>query len=269
MVEPKNKLGVDFRQRVLTAFIIGPTVLLLVILGRPFFDIGIAVVGALGGYELQRMFRPDSRAGLIITILTILTCIVAPHLSWIALAVFLVVGLVETFLMAGAAPKLHFFLRYYVLLAIGAVYIGLPLGLLTSLRASLDGLVWTTMLLLNNFATDAFALIGGRVAGRHKLAPKISPGKTWEGAAIGLGVGFLAGMVIALLGGVPLPLALVANATIAFTVEVGDLFESWAKRRLAVKDSGQLLPGHGGVLDRIDGTLLATPCLWLILLIFG
>ncbi len=268
MVEQKHKLGADFGQRFLTALVIGPGVVLLVLIGRPVFDIGIAVIGALAGYELQRMFRPHHQPSLIITILTILACITG---SWsvilLAAALFLIAGAVEV--IVGSEPKLPFFGRYYVLLLVGTLYIGLPLGLLTQLRAGHDGLLLTLMLLLNNFGTDAFALIGGRVAGRHKLAPTISPGKTFEGAAIGLTVGFLIGLAIALVGGVALPLALIANAVIAVSVEVGDLIESWTKRRLAVKDSGHLLPGHGGVLDRIDGTLLAVPCLVLILMIFG
>jgi phosphatidate cytidylyltransferase len=204
--------------------------------------------------------------------LTILACIAAlithqPAGIGLVIGLFLLVGVAET--AQATSHKLHFFLHNTLLLLIAALYVGVPLGLLSLIRVQTDGLLWIMMLLLNNWATDAFALIGGRIIGRQKLAPTISPAKTVEGAAIGWLAGFVVGMTIALIGGVPLELALIANVGIPVMVEVGDLIESWAKRRLALKDSGQLLPGHGGILDRIDGTLLATLYLSLILAILG
>ena len=111
---------------------------------------------------------------------------------------------------------------------------------------------------------DSAAYFAGRRFGRRKLAPRISPGKTWEGvagAAVGVGVYYVLVWVAwapaFLAGHRLLDLALVAGI-VALSVE-GDLFESWMKRRAGVKDSGSLLPGHGGVLDRIDGVVAALP----------
>jgi phosphatidate cytidylyltransferase len=120
---------------------------------------------------------------------------------------------------------------------------------------ALLGVVWIA---------DTAAYFAGRQFGRHKLAPAISPGKTWEGA---FGAGIAVGVYYWLLWWVIAPVSLAAvpaldgvlvAAMLVLSVE-GDLFESWMKRRAGVKDSGTVLPGHGGVLDRIDGVIAALP----------
>lgn len=119
---------------------------------------------------------------------------------------------------------------------------------------------------------DSAAYFAGRAFGRHKLAPRISPGKTWEGA---LGAGLAITLYALLLAQfwpvdrqAPTPAVLIGALWLLFVLSVlGDLFESWIKRQAGVKDSGRLLPGHGGVLDRIDSLTAVLPCaalLWLI-----
>ncbi|MFA5242772.1 MAG: phosphatidate cytidylyltransferase [Sulfuricella sp.] len=108
---------------------------------------------------------------------------------------------------------------------------------------------------------DIGAYFAGRAFGRHKLAPAISPGKTWEGVAGGLlGVTLYGALWMALEGslGVPFPGFVLLLAMAVLSVE-GDLFESWLKRQAGIKDSGHILPGHGGVLDRIDAMTAALP----------
>jgi phosphatidate cytidylyltransferase len=107
---------------------------------------------------------------------------------------------------------------------------------------------------------DTGAYFVGRAAGRHRLAPSISPGKTWEGAAGGL-IGALAYAIIGAfwIQGIAWAPFLAAAATVGMVSIVGDLFESAAKRQAGVKDSGTLLPGHGGILDRIDSATAALP----------
>lgn len=261
MIQQKKQLGADFGQRAITGLVGGAVVLLSIVVGRPLFDLGVAFVGAVGGYELYRMFQPENRAHLAQTLAILLTCYAA-----IIFNVLILIPLVAALFLVTLRPQSFNAPRDYGLL-MGALYIGISLGLLVLIRSAqtIDGLAWTLMLFMNNWATDAFALIGGRVAGRHKLAPRISPAKTVEGAAIGLTLGFLSGMAVALATGLPSGLAVIANLVIAVAVEVGDLLESWIKRRLSVKDSGSILPGHGGFLDRMDGTLLAAPSLFVIL----
>jgi phosphatidate cytidylyltransferase len=116
------------------------------------------------------------------------------------------------------------------------------------------------------WATDIFAYFGGRAIGGPKLAPKVSPNKTWAGLIGGMvGAGVL-GAATALALGLAAPF-LYAGALMGLVAQLGDLYESGVKRRAGVKDSGSLLPGHGGVLDRLDGLLpvaLATFALALV-----
>lgn len=268
----KTGLGADFRARAITAAVGGPTVLLGILIGGVVYNLAVVIVGIVAAIEFQTMIRPNQRAALLMTILSVLACIEGvafgiPALIPLAVILFLALGLVET--AQTEQPKSQFFIRNYFYTIIGALYIGLPLGLLVLIRDGSNGLLWTAMLFINNWSTDAFALIGGRIAGRHKLAPQISPGKTIEGALIGLTLGSVIGIGIVLAGGIAPGLAILANVLIAISVEIGDLFESWVKRRLAVKDSGSILPGHGGFLDRIDGTLVAAITLYVIIGLFG
>lgn len=155
------------------------------------------------------------------------------------------------------------------LLLIGLAYIGVALFASVSIRDGQQGLQWTLLLLFSSWGTDSFALLGGRRFGKRHLAPQISPNKTVEGAMIGLSSGALLGLIVGLLAQLPFGIVLLASLLIPLTTEAGDLLESWVKRQLGVKDSGSLLPGHGGFLDRIDGLLLATPCLFLLLRLAG
>ncbi len=121
---------------------------------------------------------------------------------------------------------------------------------------------WLLLLLFLIWGADTGAYFAGRAFGKHKLAPQVSPGKSWEGVAGAMAMT----VVVALVGGILLDvsgvalfaLVMLALVTVAFSI-VGDLMESLMKRRAGVKDSGTLLPGHGGVLDRIDSLTAAAP----------
>jgi phosphatidate cytidylyltransferase len=131
------------------------------------------------------------------------------------------------------------------------------------------GSQWALFILVLAFATDTGAYFSGRAFGRTKLAPRISPGKTWEGVAGGLALAAVAAYAGALWFAQPtLPFVLLCLLAAAFSV-VGDLTESMFKRAAGVKDSGHLFPGHGGVLDRIDSALAATPFMVLGLMLLG
>lgn len=116
--------------------------------------------------------------------------------------------------------------------------------------------------LLAVWATDIGAYAAGRSIGGPKLAPRISPKKTWAGLIGGVAAAALFGWAVAVADGAAIPaLALAVGGVLAVLGQVGDLFESWVKRRFDVKDSGKLIPGHGGLLDRIDGLMVAAPVL--------
>lgn len=156
--------------------------------------------------------------------------------------------------------------RWLGLIWLGALaYIGIPMMLLVHIRDNQNGLAYTLFLFITNWTTDSMALIGGRLVGKHPLAPHISSAKTWEGAGIGFTSACLLGWLVGHVGQLPSAIVIMAPPAIACMTIIGDLLESRIKRLFNVKDASQLLPGHGGFLDRIDGLLLAIPIFYLII----
>ncbi len=143
----------------------------------------------------------------------------------------------------------------------GVCYIPLSLSLIILLRAETDGVSWIFLLCAVIFAGDTAALYAGTLWGRHRLSPTISPGKTIEGSIAGLAAGLAVGLVVKalLLPDWGWPAGILFSVAVGVAGQVGDLFESALKRASNIKDSGGLLPGHGGVLDRIDALLFAAP----------
>ncbi len=152
----------------------------------------------------------------------------------------------------------------------GMPYIGLTAAALYDMHAHATStlhpnaplgpmIVLGTALLLS--VIDVSAFIAGKTIGGPKLAPRISPGKTWAGL---LGAMLCCGLVLMLTHRhIPALGMVLGGYLLAIVAQIGDLFESWVKRRAGVKDSGRLIPGHGGLLDRLDGYLTAVPMIWL------
>jgi phosphatidate cytidylyltransferase len=151
--------------------------------------------------------------------------------------------------------------------ALGLLYICLPLSLLLMIDKHPRGPLWIFFLLAVTFFGDTGAFYVGRSLGRHKLYPSISPGKTWEGAVGGALSSIMAAYVFSRFFSIYdfNWFIIVLASVLAFCGQVGDLAESMVKRRYGVKDSGKILPGHGGVLDRIDGLLFCLPVLYVFL----
>lgn len=135
------------------------------------------------------------------------------------------------------------------------------------------GRSWLIFALLTTFATDSGAYFVGRLTGRHKMAPQLSPGKTWEGAAGGLAAALLAALLLSLLPPQYLNLGLawwlpaLIGMAVGIAAQGGDLLESALKRWAGVKDAGALFPGHGGMLDRLDSPLLTIPLVYYLTLL--
>ncbi len=143
--------------------------------------------------------------------------------------------------------------------AIGPAYIGLPLLALFFLRFDPDlGFVATVWLLFVVWATDTFAYMVGRFFGGPKLSPRFSPNKTWSGLAGGTIGAVIVAVFIAYAASLPnIWILAILAAMLAIVSQIGDLFESAAKRHFGVKDTSNLIPGHGGMLDRMDGLMFA------------
>lgn len=150
-------------------------------------------------------------------------------------------------------------------LALGFLYICLPLGLLIVMDRHPRGNLWILFLLTVIFIGDTGAFYCGRSFGKRKLHPSVSPNKTWAGAFGGFFSSIASGLVFSYLfrlGGFPLQAAVLAGC-LSVCGQIGDLVESMIKRNAGVKDSGRILPGHGGMLDRVDGLLFSIPLLYL------
>jgi phosphatidate cytidylyltransferase len=255
--------------RILVAAALLPVVLLLIWAGG-WWMVGLAaVVGMVALHELYvmtRALRPVLLAGYAGTLATLIGAAWGPE--WALAGFFSTLPLAFLFKAAAGAVPTAASVSVTVL---GSAWIGLGLAHFVLLRELPEhGFLTVLTVVLAVFASDTMAFAAGRVLGRHKMAPHTSPGKTWEG--------FAAGTIAAVL--VPffafygedfltVPESLTLGAVIAVAGPVGDLFESALKRDVGVKDSGRILLGHGGMLDRLDAFLFTGVAAYYLLKAFG
>ena len=253
--------------RVLAALVLAPAVLAAIYLGGWVFAVAVAAVGLIGLHEWFVLVGVKGRDRLLLAAYLCLLCVVA---------LVVLVGLAEALILlgvwtaAGLAMAVAAGHRHFLLVGLGIPYVGLPLTLMIWLRQQPDagyGLVMWLFLVV--WATDIGGYFVGRAVGGPKLAPRISPKKTWSGLAGAAAAAAATGALVALaFGFAGLAMAAALGAALAVVAQLGDLMESAVKRRLDVKDSGTLIPGHGGILDRIDGLLAAAPALALVYLLY-
>jgi phosphatidate cytidylyltransferase len=239
----------------------------------PWFTMLVAVWGGLAIFEFYKLVTaskilPLTYFGLIWTLLFILSrnldllSILKPHFDLNLLTPLLLASAIVlplTWLVLRDQKEKAF--NSWVWTIAGILYVGWLLSYLVALRGMEDGRNWIFLVLFTTFASDTAAFFTGRALGRHQLAPHISPGKTWEGTTGGI----LGAILVSLFFILPTPLILHLNwgqaILLGFLVSVfgqlGDLVESLFKRNMGVKDSGRLVSGHGGVLDRIDSIVFA------------
>jgi phosphatidate cytidylyltransferase len=257
--------------RVLVAAVGLPIVLGAAYLGGWWMFALVAVAGVLALDELYRagrQFRPLTLAGFAGLLAVLAGCQLGGP-GWMAAGVVLTLPLAFVFvLFAETRQAATVSLSFTVL---GVVWIGLGLGHLVLLRDIPDnGRDALFAVLLAVFATDTFAYLVGRLVGRRKMAPSLSPGKSWEGFLGGAVGGIFVTWVwlYSVEGFVSQWQAVALGAAVVVASTVGDLMESLFKRNVGIKDTGSLLGGHGGVFDRIDSILVAGPAGYYVLAAF-
>jgi phosphatidate cytidylyltransferase len=263
--------------RVVVAAILLPLVIGLVYLGG-WWLWGLALVGGILAlhelFVMARDLRPLVLGGYLGFVLTLLGLQLG-DLPW------MLGGLLSTFLFAfvvyGLGGVRQSATSSFAVTLLGVAWVGAGIGCLLLIRDITDdrgGLgFWAVMaVLFTVFAADTGAFFVGRTFGRHRMAPAISPKKSWEGFVGGL----LAAVFVTFLvlyrdrdEFLTIPEMLILGLVIALAAAVGDLFESSVKRDLDVKDSGRVLGGHGGMLDRLDSLLWAGPAAYFTILAFG
>ncbi|MGC8904228.1 phosphatidate cytidylyltransferase [Thermus sp.] len=270
----------DLPTRVLSS-LMGASLLLLVLwAGLPLILPALAFVLWLGSLELQGMLaRRGVALNLPLLLLggLLLFLFSLPSLHWhfpqvpwreVALGLFLMAAFSYELLKGADLTRFAFTLLAFL-------YLPWSLGYVLLLRETPDGALglWTLSLpIVASFATDIGAYFAGRLFGRRKLAPEISPGKTVEGSLGGIAVSFLALLVYTGLVREVFPFGLLElwlfSLLLSLAAQLGDLAESMLKRYCGVKDSGHFLPGHGGLLDRIDSLLFTFPLTYYLVVLF-
>jgi len=260
-----------FWSRILVSLVGLPVVLGLLYLGGWWLFGLIAVAGLLALHEfyaMTRALRPVAIAGFA-GLFLILFGLKLGGLEWATGGV--VATLALSLLLKGVADTRQSSTVSVGTTVLGTAWIGFGLGYVMLVRGIPEhGRLAAFALLLAVFAGDTAAYFVGMVMGRHKLAPSISPGKTWEGFVAGTAATiFVAWIALYHTGLLPHGRSLALGLAIALAGPVGDLFESALKRDMNVKDTGRLLAGHGGVLDRIDSLLFASVAAFYVLAGFG
>ena len=237
----------DFGIRLASALILAPIALAALWRGGLFWEalVGVAMVGLAGEWTRLAGLR---RWNIVIFVAVLFSWLLAILFGWIA-------GLAALLLFTAVTSW-----RFGWFAAFGIPYIGIGgFSLLWLRRQPGVGLLDALFLVAVIWATDIGAYLAGRLLGGAKLAPRISPGKTWSGSIGGFAAGALMGALLAGgFHGIDLA-ALPAACLISVFAQAGDLLESAIKRKLGVKDSGRTIPGHGGLFDRLDGFLAAAP----------
>lgn len=269
MVPPtaSNAQGSDVFKRLVTGLLLGPPVLAALYFGSPYSDLLIITAAGVMAWEWGRLCGAENGSPTMIAmILGVVLACAATALGSAGLSGWIVlVAVMSAMLLARQS------LPEPLWIGIGVAVVGLSGMALIWLRGNPDwGREVILWLIAVVWATDSGAYFAGRSLGGPKLAPKISPKKTWSGLAGGVLCAGLVGLVASFLVDRPAAWAIVATSMLlALVSQGGDLFESILKRRFGAKDSSNLIPGHGGLLDRTDGLIAASLCVAVLIWFAG
>ncbi|SMO53653.1 phosphatidate cytidylyltransferase [Melghirimyces algeriensis] len=264
------------KQRMITGVLGGAVFLTLLWVGRWGYAGMVTIMATIGFLEFCRMKRVSFQSvqswiGLMLVWSLLLAGLTEQGMLTIGLLKetdSILTGLL-LFLVLTVISRNRIHVDEIAYLFLGALYIGYGFSYMIQARLVQDGLAWSLLVVTVTFANDTAAYFLGKRWGKRKLWPSVSPNKTWEGSLGGVGFSLIVSFVHAIL--FPALGDMFVVLGIGFLVSVmgqfGDLIESAVKRSMGVKDSGTLLPGHGGVLDRFDSLLFVFPVLHLVQLI--
>ena len=265
-VSNSTKPPSDLRTRVISAVVLAPPVLAALYLGGLCFDLLAILAAILMAWEWCALVTGQKKgAGSIFFVSGILSSLVVFVFFDSLYGFSALLVCVGAILVVG--NSLYAKRKIWVLT--GVPYVALPVMALIWVRGIEGmGMAYLTLLLLAVWATDIGAYFSGRTIGGPKIVPQISPKKTWAGLIGGM---VSSGLIAGIVGnyfqlGELLPLFLL-GAILALVAQIGDFYESWVKRRFNVKHSSNLIPGHGGILDRVDGIMSAAIFLWIAIVI--
>ena len=255
-------------KRWITGIVSLPFLFLIIYKGGPLFAVSLSIICVLALWEYFRIVF-NAKGKTISGIILLLAIFVGPVIIWTAYknSLGFIISIVAFNLISSSLIVLTqfksdpFILENFTKQILGIIYIPILLCFLVMIRNGTDGMLWIFFLLLVVFAGDIGAFYVGSYFGRYKLCPSVSPKKTIEGSIGGLSSNLVVGVLFKyiFLPWLPLGVSILFSLSIGIAGQVGDLFESSLKRSADIKDSGSLLPGHGGILDRIDALLFAAP----------
>jgi phosphatidate cytidylyltransferase len=257
-----------FLTRLLAAAVLVPLLVWAVLEGGIPLALFSGSAAALAAFELSRMFLSTFRDRLAGTVLPLLSFAAAAYLpDPLALPAVLLLVLAAAFHHLAGAGTVEGKARGAAVTVLAILYVGCGLGCFPRVAAFPSGSHWVLLTVVVTAAGDTFAYFGGRAFGRTALSP-LSPKKTVEGSVAGLAASVAFGYAYAARFLPPLPawFLLGGLAALALAGQAGDLFESLLKRAAGVKDSGTVIPGHGGMFDRADSLVAAGPVAWFLVL---
>jgi phosphatidate cytidylyltransferase len=253
------------KHRVITGAVGVPVVILAIWFGDPWpwFSLLIAAAALAGTYEFYSIANFDRREPLLyLGLLYSLALALSPHYrSPNVLPIVITTTMLVSLIYLLCRPSRDKAFHKWTWIIVGALYVGWMLSYWLSLRGLESGRSWVYLAILTTFANDTGAFFIGRAIGKRKLAPTISEAKTREGSIGGLICAILGAIVIATILNLISPFAfeywqiIILGFLISLFAQIGDLVESLLKRNVGVKESGNLLPGHGGILDRFDSLI--------------
>lgn len=253
----------NLQKRLASAFVLLPLVILATWFDKPiaWLTLGAAIWGGLAlleFYTLVRKYDPLITPLTVFGVIWAVAVIISPHLTGEVVhpAVFSIGITASLIWLVFRRDKTTAFASWVWTLA-GVMFTGFLLSHLVALRLLPDGAGWVFLALFSVFASDTAAFFVGSIFKGRRLAPSISPHKTWSGSFGGIGGAMIASPIIAMLFNLPLSIwhAVLLGLAISLAGQLGDLVESLFKRNVSAKDSGNSVPGHGGCLDRMDSVV--------------